>query len=77
MAGFIKQRKLPMLRSKVTSNPSMLMTIHGWWERGLISDKECDRMRKEALEVNIYKRKATNRETLHLKNNDHKTFQRS
>ena len=43
-----------MRKPKPTANPSMLYTIHQWWLKGLISDKERDRLRKEALAVNIY-----------------------
>ena len=51
-----------MRKPKPTANPSRLLTIRKWWEMGYISDAERDRMRKEALGINVYKGKARTNE---------------
>jgi len=57
------------------NNPSMLVTINEWFNKGLITGSERIRLRKEALKVNVYTGKVKTDETLHTKSIDHKTFQ--
>ena len=52
------------------SNPSMLLTLKGYWERGLMSEKEYMIKKGKYLGINVYTGKAKS-ETIQTKNHVH------
>ena len=63
-----------MRKPRPTGNPSGLLQIKEWYERGLITHDELLRLRREALEVNVYTGKERSDEKHNGENNNNPTF---